>query len=67
MSNENTTPSTVEEMNNEQYIAAIEEMKANTVRYLFAVIIFDKKQNFVGSFCIGIECAVNEFYRLCTA
>ena len=31
MSNENTIPSTVEEMNNEQYIAAIEEMKANTV------------------------------------
>ena len=30
MSNETTT-STVEEMNNEQYIAAIEEMKANTV------------------------------------
>lgn len=29
MSNETTT--TVEEMNNEQYIAAIEEMKANTV------------------------------------
>lgn len=31
MSNENNIPSTVEEMNNEQYIAAIEEMKANTV------------------------------------
>lgn len=30
MSNENIT-TTVEEMNNEQYIAAIEEMKANTV------------------------------------
>lgn len=30
MSNENIT-NTVEEMNNEQYIAAIEEMKANTV------------------------------------
>lgn len=30
MSNETTT-TTVEEMNNEQYIAAIEEMKANTV------------------------------------
>lgn len=28
---EQTTPSTVEEMNNEQYIAAIEEMRANTV------------------------------------
>lgn len=32
MANEtNTTTSTVEEMNNEQYIAAIEELKANTV------------------------------------
>lgn len=30
MSNENI-PTTVEEMNNEQYIAAIEELKANTV------------------------------------
>lgn len=32
MANEtNTTTTTVEEMNNEQYIAAIEELKANTV------------------------------------
>lgn len=31
MSNENPTTTTVEEMNNEQYIAAIEELKASTV------------------------------------
>lgn len=31
MTNETNTPTTVEEMNNEQYIAAIEELKANTV------------------------------------
>ena len=31
MADNNPTPTTVEEMNNEQYIAAIEELKANTV------------------------------------
>lgn len=31
MANENPTPTTVEEMNNEQYIAAIEELRASTV------------------------------------
>ncbi len=42
-------------------------MEAHTTRNCPAVIFLDKKQNFIGSFGIGIKRPVNEFNRLRSA